>query len=148
MSNRNKSVTESGILLSHISDQNIIASDTIQTFQLTARLCHERATRQGKWGRGTEADTLASPRATKQESKKPNKQATMATCVCVFQAEGNSGVSGALKLSQSSEDAATTVEGQIRGLTPGQKHGIAVCVFGDMTDGGTSCGPSFNPFGE
>eukprot|EP00339_Tiarina_fusa_P030333 CAMPEP_0117051594 /NCGR_PEP_ID=MMETSP0472-20121206/35643_1 /TAXON_ID=693140 ORGANISM="Tiarina fusus, Strain LIS" /NCGR_SAMPLE_ID=MMETSP0472 /ASSEMBLY_ACC=CAM_ASM_000603 /LENGTH=154 /DNA_ID=CAMNT_0004765857 /DNA_START=41 /DNA_END=501 /DNA_ORIENTATION=+ len=72
----------------------------------------------------------------------------MATCVCVLQAEGSSGVSGSLKLSQNTEDGPTTIEGQVRGLTPGQKHGISVCVFGDLSDGGTSCGPSFNPFGK
>lgn len=72
----------------------------------------------------------------------------MATCVCAFQAEGNSGVSGALKLSQSTEAGPTTLEGVIRGLTPGQKHGIAVCVYGDLAGGGASCGPIFNPFGK
>jgi Cu-Zn family superoxide dismutase len=71
----------------------------------------------------------------------------MATCICVFQGEGNSGVSGALKLSQTTEDGPTTLEGQIRGLTPGQKHGVSVCVFGDVSDGGTSCGAVFNPLG-
>lgn len=71
----------------------------------------------------------------------------MATCVCVLQSEGSIGVSGTIKLSQLSDDAATTIEGQVRGLTPGQKHGISVCVYGDLSDGGTSCGPSFNPFG-
>jgi Cu-Zn family superoxide dismutase len=71
----------------------------------------------------------------------------MATCVCTFQAEGNSGVSGALKLSQSSENGPTSLEGTIRGLTPSQKHGISLCVYGDLSDGGTSCGATFNPFG-
>lgn len=72
----------------------------------------------------------------------------MASCVCTFQAEGNSGVSGALKLTQNSEAGATVLEGTIRGLTPGQKHGIALCVYGDLSDGGASCGAIFNPFGE
>lgn len=71
----------------------------------------------------------------------------MASCVCVLQAEGSSGASGALKLSQANEGAPTTIEGTIKGLTAGQKHGIALCVYGDLSDGGTSCGPSFNPFG-
>ena len=71
----------------------------------------------------------------------------MATCVCVLQSEGSIGVSGTLKLSQISEDKPTTIEGQIRGLTPGQKHGISICVYGDLSDGGTSCGPTLNPFG-
>eukprot|EP00539_Tryblionella_compressa_P020734 CAMPEP_0178882228 /NCGR_PEP_ID=MMETSP0747-20121128/13407_1 /TAXON_ID=913974 /ORGANISM="Nitzschia punctata, Strain CCMP561" /LENGTH=153 /DNA_ID=CAMNT_0020550219 /DNA_START=37 /DNA_END=494 /DNA_ORIENTATION=- len=72
----------------------------------------------------------------------------MATCVCVFAPEGNSGVSGALKLSQSQEDGATTIEGQIRGLTPSQRHGISICTYGDVTDGATACGGIFNPFGK
>ena len=72
----------------------------------------------------------------------------MATGVCVFAPEGNSGVSGSLTLSQSSEDRPTTIEGTFKGLTPGQKHGIAVCTYGDVRDGATSCGPIFNPFGE
>ena len=72
---------------------------------------------------------------------------TMATCVCTLQPEGNSGVSGALKLTQSSENGPTSFEGTIRGLTPGQKHGISLCVYGDLSDGSTSCGPTFNPFG-
>jgi Cu-Zn family superoxide dismutase len=71
----------------------------------------------------------------------------MATCVCVLQQDGNSGVNGALKLSQATEAGPTTIEGTLKGLTPGQKHGISICVYGDVSDGGTSCGPSFNPFG-
>ena len=72
----------------------------------------------------------------------------MASCVCVFQQEGNSGVSGSLKISQPSESSPSTLEGQIRGLTPGQKHGISVCTYGDLSDGSASCGSSFNPFGK
>jgi hypothetical protein len=71
----------------------------------------------------------------------------MATCVCVFSPEGNSGVSGALKLSQTSEDGPTVLEGQVRGLTANQRHGISVCTYGDVRDGAASCGPIFNPFG-
>lgn len=71
----------------------------------------------------------------------------MTSCVCVFQQEGNSGVSGSIKISQPSESSPSTLEGQIRGLTPGQKHGISVCTYGDLSDGGASCGGSFNPFG-
>jgi hypothetical protein len=72
----------------------------------------------------------------------------MATSVCVLHSEGNVGVTGSLKLSQASEDSPTVIEGQVRGLTPGQTHGISVCVYGDLGDGGNSCGPAFNPFGE
>lgn len=72
----------------------------------------------------------------------------MATCVCIFSSEGNSGVSGSLTLSQSSEDGPTAIEGQLRGLTPGQRHGVSICTYGDVRDGATSCGAIFNPFGE
>ncbi|KAG7357842.1 superoxide dismutase [Nitzschia inconspicua] len=72
----------------------------------------------------------------------------MATCICVFSAEGNSGVSGSLLLQQTSEDFATTIEGQLRGLTPGQKHGLSITTYGDVRDGANSCGTIFNPFGK
>jgi superoxide dismutase, Cu-Zn family len=72
----------------------------------------------------------------------------MATCICVLIAEGNSGVSGSLLLQQMSEDGPTSLEGQIRGLTPSQKHGIAIATYGDARDGANSCGAIFNPFGK
>ena len=72
----------------------------------------------------------------------------MATCVCVLIGEGNNSASGTLRLSQASEDAPTKVEGTVRGLTPGSKHGISICIWGDLTDGGNSCGNIFNPFGR
>ena len=70
----------------------------------------------------------------------------MAKCVCSLSSESGSSVSGILRLSQASEDGPTTIEGELRGLSPG-KHGITVNVFGDLSDGATSCGPIFNPFG-
>jgi superoxide dismutase, Cu-Zn family len=72
----------------------------------------------------------------------------MATSIVVLLPEGNSGVSGSLLLKQGSEDGPTTIEGQLRGLTPDQKHGLSICTYGDVRDGATSCGPIFNPFGE
>ena len=75
------------------------------------------------------------------------KNNTMATCVCVFYPEGSSGVSGSITMSQTQEDGPTVIEGTIRGLTPGQKHGISVCTYGDVRDSSSSCGTIFNPFG-
>mmetsp|Transcript_5388 Transcript_5388/g.12712 ORF Transcript_5388/g.12712 Transcript_5388/m.12712 type:complete len:159 (-) Transcript_5388:1465-1941(-) len=72
----------------------------------------------------------------------------MASCTCVFQQEGSSGVSGSLKITQASDSSSTVIEGQIRGLTAGQKHGISVCTYGDLSEGSASCGNSFNPFGK
>lgn len=71
----------------------------------------------------------------------------MATCVCVFYPEGSSGVSGSITMTQTQEDGPTVVEGTVRGLTPGQKHGISICTYGDLRDTSTSCGAIFNPFG-
>jgi superoxide dismutase, Cu-Zn family len=71
----------------------------------------------------------------------------MTSCACVLSSEGSNGASGTLILSQASEEAPTKIEGSIRGLTPRQKHGITVCVWGDLSQGGVSCGPIFNPFG-
>mmetsp|Transcript_30592 Transcript_30592/g.72164 ORF Transcript_30592/g.72164 Transcript_30592/m.72164 type:complete len:163 (-) Transcript_30592:244-732(-) len=72
----------------------------------------------------------------------------MATCVCVFYPEGSSGVSGSITMSQTQEDGLTVVEGTVRGLAPGQRHGIAVCAYGDVRDGSSSTGDIFNPFGK
>jgi len=59
---------------------------------------------------------------------------------------GESGVSGILRLSQSAADGPTTIQGEVRGLTPG-KHGITVNVSGDLTEGAASTGDIYNPFG-
>eukprot|EP00531_Pseudo-nitzschia_arenysensis_P019630 CAMPEP_0116123316 /NCGR_PEP_ID=MMETSP0329-20121206/4682_1 /TAXON_ID=697910 /ORGANISM="Pseudo-nitzschia arenysensis, Strain B593" /LENGTH=141 /DNA_ID=CAMNT_0003617221 /DNA_START=155 /DNA_END=580 /DNA_ORIENTATION=- len=51
-------------------------------------------------------------------------------------------------MSQTQEDGPTVIEGTIRGLTPGQKHGMSICTYGDVRDSSTSCGAIFNPFGK
>lgn len=69
----------------------------------------------------------------------------MATCkaVCVVSSNNNT-VIGTLTLTSS--EGRTSITGTVSGLTPG-KHGLAICVAGDVTQGGNSCGPIFNPFG-
>lgn len=67
----------------------------------------------------------------------------MARCSCVITGEG---ISGNLTLSQASEEAPTIIEGSISGLTG--KHGLHVHCFGDFSNGLTSAGGIFNPFGK
>jgi Cu-Zn family superoxide dismutase len=45
------------------------------------------------------------------------------------------------------EEAPTSIDGTIKGLTPG-KHGFHVHVFGDFTEGFITAGGIFNPFGK
>jgi Cu-Zn family superoxide dismutase len=52
-----------------------------------------------------------------------------------------------LSLAQSSEDSPTIISGEVKGLAPG-KHGISINVYGDLSDGASSCGPIFDPFGQ
>ena len=68
----------------------------------------------------------------------------MARCCALITGDG---ISGSLLFHQAQEDAPTTIEGTVRGLTPG-KHGIHIHVFGDFSDGFISAGGIFNPFGR
>lgn len=70
----------------------------------------------------------------------------MAKCVCKISSESGT-VSGILRLAQASEDGPTTINGELKGLSPG-KHGITINVYGDLSDGAASCGAIFNPFGK
>jgi len=60
---------------------------------------------------------------------------------------GERGVSGVVRLNQPATDSPTTITGEIKGLTQGQ-HGFHVHEFGDNTQGCTSAGGHFNPFGR
>ncbi|KAG2183136.1 hypothetical protein INT43_006131 [Umbelopsis isabellina] len=60
---------------------------------------------------------------------------------------GDSPVTGTITFSQENESAPTSIEATVSGLTPG-KHGIHVHEFGDNTNGCTSAGSHFNPFGQ
>ena len=78
----------------------------------------------------------------------------MAKCVCILYNESTTSsvaqsatIMGVLHLSQTTEDGPTTITGKLKGLSPG-KHGIHVCTYGDLSEGASSCGPIFNPFGK
>jgi len=53
-------------------------------------------------------------------------------------------VSGVVTLVQEKPDGPTTIEAQLKGLTPG-KHGFHIHEFGDTTNGCVSAGGHFNP---
>ena len=68
----------------------------------------------------------------------------MARCVAVIEGDG---IKGELIFHQAQEEAPTSIDGQIKGLTPG-KHGLHLHLFGDFTEGFISAGGIFNPFGR
>eukprot|EP00740_Mantoniella_antarctica_P015864 CAMPEP_0181367994 /NCGR_PEP_ID=MMETSP1106-20121128/11798_1 /TAXON_ID=81844 /ORGANISM="Mantoniella antarctica, Strain SL-175" /LENGTH=205 /DNA_ID=CAMNT_0023483975 /DNA_START=117 /DNA_END=734 /DNA_ORIENTATION=+ len=61
--------------------------------------------------------------------------------VCVL--TGSAGVAGTVTFTQS-DDGATTIVGDIKGLAAGM-HGFHIHEFGDTTNGCMSTGPHFNP---
>mmetsp|Transcript_5903 Transcript_5903/g.9816 ORF Transcript_5903/g.9816 Transcript_5903/m.9816 type:complete len:163 (-) Transcript_5903:128-616(-) len=69
-----------------------------------------------------------------------------AKCMCSLQSESGSSVTGMLTLSQVSDKSPVIIAGTVKGLAPG-KHGIALHAWGDLSDGATSCGPIYDPFG-
>ena len=56
-------------------------------------------------------------------------------------------LSSFLTKKKASEDAPTTIVGDLEGLPEG-KHAIALHVFGNLSQGYPSLGPHFNPFGK
>ena len=55
-------------------------------------------------------------------------------------------VNGVVWFTQNKEGEETTIQGEIKGLTPGL-HGFHIHQYGDSTNGCISAGPHFNPFG-
>ena len=61
---------------------------------------------------------------------------------------GDAGVSGVVNFEQSSESTPTTISYEIAGNSPNAQRGFHIHEFGDNTNGCTSAGPHFNPFGK
>jgi Cu-Zn family superoxide dismutase len=61
---------------------------------------------------------------------------------------GESGVSGVVRFSQENENAPTTIEYEIQHTDVNADRGMHIHEFGDNTNGCTSAGPHFNPFGK
>lgn len=74
-----------------------------------------------------------------------NMATCRASCTLVNQQTASVSILGHLLLEET--DGIVSVRGKIHNLHPG-KHGITVCIAGDLSHGATSCGPIFNPFGK
>ncbi|KAK2811442.1 Superoxide dismutase [Cu-Zn] [Emmonsiellopsis sp. PD_5] len=61
---------------------------------------------------------------------------------------GDSNVKGTVTFEQASESAATTISYNLSGNDPNAQRGFHIHQFGDNTNGCTSAGPHFNPFGK
>ncbi|KAH3902509.1 probable Superoxide dismutase [Cu-Zn] 1 [Saccharomycodes ludwigii] len=61
---------------------------------------------------------------------------------------GDAGISGVVNFEQESEEKPTTVSWKITGCDPKSLRGFHIHTFGDNTNGCTSAGPHFNPFGK
>jgi len=61
---------------------------------------------------------------------------------------GDSKVTGTVTFEQTSESSPTTITYDITGCDPSAERGMHVHQFGDNTNGCTSAGPHFNPFGK
>jgi len=61
--------------------------------------------------------------------------------------KGESGVAGNIVFEQDVKGGPTHIKGKITGLNPG-RHGFHIHQFGDLSDGCTSAGAHFNPFGK
>lgn len=61
---------------------------------------------------------------------------------------GDSKVSGVVHFEQASENDPTTISWEISGNDPNALRGFHIHTFGDNTNGCTSAGPHFNPFGK
>jgi Cu-Zn family superoxide dismutase len=61
---------------------------------------------------------------------------------------GDSNVSGVVTFEQPSESSPTTISWDITGNDPLAQRGMHIHQFGDNTNGCTSAGPHFNPFGK
>lgn len=70
----------------------------------------------------------------------------MVSAVAVLR--GDTKVSGVVRFEQASESEPTTVSWEITGNDPNALRGFHIHQFGDNTNGCTSAGPHFNPFGK
>jgi len=66
----------------------------------------------------------------------------------VAQLRGDSKITGTVTFEQASESSPTTISWNITGHDANAERGMHVHQFGDNTNGCTSAGPHFNPYGK
>lgn len=70
------------------------------------------------------------------------------TEITVAVVRGDSTVSGTVTFTQENENSPTIITYEISGNDPNALRGMHIHEFGDNTNGCTSAGPHFNPFGK
>ena len=69
-----------------------------------------------------------------------------ASCLVLSQLGASNQVLGTLTLVQLPNNT-VRITGTLHHLQAKTIHGISICQAGDLSNGATSCGPIFNPFG-
>jgi hypothetical protein len=79
-----------------------------------------------------------------------------ASCTIISQLGASNQIMGHVSIVQplpsnnttaTSNNSTVRITGTIHHLQPKTIHGISICQAGDLSNGATSCGPIFNPFG-
>ena len=73
---------------------------------------------------------------------------TIRNAICILFPHGDSKVSGIVSFSQENITTPTKIIANVRGLKPNNLHGFHIHEFGDLTDGCTTAGGHYNPFGK
>ena len=73
---------------------------------------------------------------------------TARNAICILFPHGDSKVSGLISFTQDNITSATKIIANVRGLKPNNLHGFHIHEYGDLTDGCTTAGPHYNPYGK
>ncbi|CAD8069792.1 unnamed protein product [Paramecium sonneborni] len=68
--------------------------------------------------------------------------------LCILFPDFNSGVNGVVSFSQEHINSKTKIAAVVRGLKPNSLHGIHIHEYGDLSNGCTTAGSHYNPFGH
>jgi Cu-Zn family superoxide dismutase len=90
----------------------------------------------------------ASKYFTQKSSCDETKEKLENAAICILKPDGNNTAKGLVLFKQASFDSATEIEAKISGLKQNAKHGFHIHEFGDLSQGCTTAGPHYNPFGK